>query len=460
MNPQIGAAILTATATIAVAVITLAGRSCEAPAPAQVAGPQTSGAASPIVVGSSNVTIAYGVPSEFLTVWKGHLRQQGLREEEISRLVSMVAHDVTALRRELAKRAPTDQSSAAMAPLIAQGDFSGAIELLRHAASEKTTPAPRETGRVIQRDGKTQDVSSSDPATQKVTEVPVNIVFRRPQLPDAAADAGPASRHLTTNSQSSNATNVDCVLFCRGDGCSVNLNAERSLEISGLHLIHRCEHVRVLSGQVALRYFHKKRWFAPPALAKGQSAEQLFVQFPPDQPCAALSSGCLQAAMEAASSVVGGHGIGVSSRSPAGEGRPCELGLPCGSVLPNDTAQSIRLARPDLNGQLQLRLVRGTVQPGHSADVRLPIENGRVSLAAGTLQSGRAYDYTLLESGGRTVASGNVTVLSEIRVQGLRSRAQKRLEENTQEAAAWYDTLVDNELYWDAIRLARFEGPP
>jgi len=219
-------------------------------------------------------------------------------------------------------------------------------------------------------------------------------------------------------------------------------------------LSRQCEKLQGSEGEVELRFMHKNRWLMPPPLKPGQRAEELFAKFPPDQPCAVLSSACLQTAMAAKQAAAGGHGIDARQARPAGEGQPCELGLPCGSVLPNETDQTLRLTRGDLNGQLQLRLARGTPAPGYRAEQSLRIDSGQATLAAATLQPGSLYEYRLQDSAGRPLASGEFSVISTPMVQRLRQMAQQRAQQKGMEVApAWYDTLAENQLVWDALQI-------
>lgn len=264
---------------------------------------------------------------------------------------------------------------------------------------------------------------------------------------------------LLTLSSSVQAT--DCKLTCRTAGCAVVPTTEELLKPSQWQLSRQCEKLRVSEGEVELRYLHKNRWLSPPPLKKDQRAEDLFAKFPPDQPCAVLSSACLQTAMAAKQAAVGGHGIDARQARPAGEGQPCELGLPCGSVLPNEAEQTLRLTRTDLSGQLQLRLARGTPTPGYRAEQSLRIDSGRATLAAAALQPGSLYEYKLLDGGGRTLASGEFSVISTPMVQRLRQLAQQRVQQKgMEEAPAWYDTLAENQLIWDALQIELGSSAP
>ncbi len=251
-----------------------------------------------------------------------------------------------------------------------------------------------------------------------------------------------------------NAQATDCKLTCRAAGCAVTPATEEPLKPSQWQLSRQCEKLRVSEGEVELRYLHKSRWLMPPPLKPGQRAEELFAKFPPDQPCAVLSSTCLQTAMAAKQAAVGGHGIDARQARPAGEGQPCELGLPCGPVLPNEAEQPLRLTRADLSGQLQLRLARGAPAPGYRAEQSLSLDKGRATLAPGTLQPGSLYEYKLLDGAGRPLASGEFSVISTPMVQRLRQLAQQRMQQKgMDEALAWYDTLAENLLVWDALQI-------
>jgi len=247
---------------------------------------------------------------------------------------------------------------------------------------------------------------------------------------------------------------VDCKLSCRAAGCAVTPAPSETLKPSQWVLSRQCEKLQGSEGEVELRFMHKNRWLMPPPLKPGQRADELFAKFPPDQPCAVLSSACLQTAMAAKQAAVGGHGIDPRQARPAGEGQPCELGLPCGSVLPIEVEQPLRLTRTDLSGQLQLRLARGAPAPGYRAEQSLRIDDGRATLASGMLQPGSLYEYKLLDGAGQALASGEFSVISTPMVQRLRQLAQQRVQQKgIDEALAWYDTLAENQLVWDALQI-------
>lgn len=246
---------------------------------------------------------------------------------------------------------------------------------------------------------------------------------------------------------------VDCKLSCLQAGCAVAPATAETLKPSQWLLVRQCEKLQVSAGAVELRYMHKNRWFAPPSQESGRSLAALFSHYPPDQPCSVLSAPCLQAAMAAKQAAVGGHGIDNRESRPAGAGKPCELGLPCGSVLPNDAEQPLLLTQPDLNGSLQLRLARGTPAPGYRAELSLRVENSRAVLGGGTLQPGGLYQYQLLDGAGGALASGEFSLLSASMAQRVRQRAQQRVQQQgMDEALAWYDTLAENQLFWDALQ--------
>ncbi len=246
---------------------------------------------------------------------------------------------------------------------------------------------------------------------------------------------------------------ADCRLSCRAAGCAVAPATAEPLKPSQWRLTQHCEQLSVLSGDVELRYLHKGRWLTPPPLKPAQHLSEVFAKFPADQPCSVLSAPCLQTAMAAKQAAVGGHGIDNRESLPAGEGKPCELGLPCGSVLPNDAEQLMLLTQAELNASLHLRLARGTPLPGYRAELSLRFENGRAVLGGGTLQPGSLYQYQLLDGDGRALASGEFSLLSSAMAQRVRQRAQQRVQQQgMDEALAWYDTLAENQLFWDALQ--------
>jgi hypothetical protein len=247
-----------------------------------------------------------------------------------------------------------------------------------------------------------------------------------------------------------------CQLSCRTETCAVKDGADKPLPLSRAKwsTVDACDKLSVTQGGVELRYMHRNRWFRPPAFKEGQALGEVFARNPADRPCAVLSADCLQLAMSIKQVAVGGHGIDQRDSRPGGEGEPCTMGLPCGSLLPRDTETTWRLARPDFLGTLSIRLARGTPAAGFATELSLSFEQGRAVVAGNKLQPGGVYTYQLSDASGKPVASGEFSLLSAPMAQRLQQRVQQRMEQDGLAAqAAWYDVLAENLLLWDALQM-------
>jgi hypothetical protein len=243
-----------------------------------------------------------------------------------------------------------------------------------------------------------------------------------------------------------------CELSCKGKPCAPTAQGQ---PVPGKWLFARqCDLLEVVKGTVELRYMHKSRWFMPPAQSKGKPLAAVFSSYPADA-CAVLSPQCVQTAMSAKQAAVGGHGIDNRVSKPGGEGDPCALGLPCGSVLPSAEAMlPLALVDKMLQGRLSLRVSRGQPPAGMAAETQIAVQGGRASLDGRWLQPGGLYSYQLSDAGGRPLASGEFSLLSQSMAERVRKRAVQREEQQGLSAAqAWYDTLLENQLWWDALQL-------
>jgi hypothetical protein len=238
-----------------------------------------------------------------------------------------------------------------------------------------------------------------------------------------------------------------CELQCK-DGKSCTVDAPTQPTRGSWQYAPRCEGLEVSKGVVELRYMHKNRWFIPPALNIGQRLDSIFARYPAD-PCSVLSPACVQSAMAAKQAAVGGHGIDNRVSKPGGEGDPCTRGLPCGSLLPRAEPITLRLVDSQAQGLLTVRTARGQV-----AELQTTVQGGRASLDGSWLQPGGLYVYQYSDASGKTVASGEFSLLSASMAERLRQRAAQRHEQQGLSAAqAWYDTLLENQLLWDALQL-------
>lgn len=240
----------------------------------------------------------------------------------------------------------------------------------------------------------------------------------------------------------------DCKMACVKDRCEIVPGEERQPLAGKWQLFRQCEKQQVREGTVELRYMHKSRWFIAPPQAKGQALAKVFSDYPPDA-CAVLSAACVQTAMSAKQAAVGGHGLDNRVSKPGGVGDPCTLGLPCGPVLPRAEPIALRLLDGQAQGLLSLRAARG-----QAAETQVAVTGGRASLDGAWLQPGGLYVYQFNDASGRPIASGEFSMLSSSMAERLRQRAAQRQElQGFSAAQAWYDTLLENLLLWDALQL-------
>lgn len=253
---------------------------------------------------------------------------------------------------------------------------------------------------------------------------------------------------------------TSCKLACKNDACSIKPVAKQPVPKHWTSF-NNCEAITVESGLLELGYLHKGRWLRPAALKVGTqpSIEDLFKLKPPDQPCAIISSDCVQQQAMSKTAAVGGHGIDSRKAQPAGEGQPCAIGLPCGAVLASEQARELRLTRPELQGQLNLRIARGQATPPYPAQLSLPVSQGLVQLPANALQPGAVYEYDFVDGAGKPLARGEFSTLASKASQQLRQLTQRRVAEGQDADLAWYDSLVANDLWWDALQLELASQP-
>jgi hypothetical protein len=247
----------------------------------------------------------------------------------------------------------------------------------------------------------------------------------------------------------------DCKLACKSEPCELSCKGKpcdptaQGQPVPGKwSYAKQCDAMEVVKGTVELRYMHKNRWFVPPAQPTGKSLATIFSSFPADA-CAVLTPLCVQSSMAAKQAAVGGHGIDNRVSKPGGEGDPCMRGLPCGSVLPRAEPITVRLVDSQAQGLLTVRAARG-----QAAVLQTTVQGGRASLDGNWLQPGGLYVYQYNDAAGKPVASGEFSLLSASMGERLRQRAAQRQEQQGLSAAqAWYDTLLENQLLWDALQL-------
>jgi len=254
-----------------------------------------------------------------------------------------------------------------------------------------------------------------------------------------------------------------CMLACSEASCVVSTASSSNTPLqAGLWTrFADCKSIEVKQGKVELGYLHKGRWLRLSLLpgAQGRVQTQFEVK-PPDKPCAIITSDCVQKQAMAKTAAVGGHGIDSRAALPGGEGEPCTLGLPCGVVLPAEQAREVRLVAAALQGrQLQLRIARGQARPPYAAQQSLSVSEGRLQVPGNALQAGSVYEYSLLDGAGQVLARGEFSTISGKSAQQLQQLAKQRSAQGQDPALAWYDTLVDNELWWDALLLEQGSAP-
>jgi hypothetical protein len=253
---------------------------------------------------------------------------------------------------------------------------------------------------------------------------------------------------------------TSCKLACKTEACRIKPGATQP-EVKRWLSFDNCESITVESGELELGYLHKGRWLRPAAFGAESptSIKKLFEAKPPDQPCAIISSACVQQQAMNKTAAVGGHGIDSRKAQPAGEGQPCALGLPCGAVLASEQARELRLTRPELQGQLNLRIARGQATPPYPAQLSLPVNQGLVQLPANAWQPGAVYEYDFVDGSGKPLARGEFSTLAGKTSQQLRQLTQRRVAEGQDADLAWYDSLVANDLWWDALQLELASKP-
>lgn len=242
-----------------------------------------------------------------------------------------------------------------------------------------------------------------------------------------------------------------CRLECREGPCELAEPGEKTVELrAGAVREHpRCDALTRAKGRVALRYFHRNRWFTPPSVP--DEFRRAFAAFPAD-PCSLLSPECRQRRMDSMTAAVGGHGIDSVAARAGGEGNPCAIGLPCGRILPPDDAWRFRLASPATNGSWLVQPLRGAAPEGKASSLIGKVEHGIVSADGSWFAPGRQYAYRLLDSVGATVATGEFSVLARSMADRLPAIVAREVTAGSEEAIAWIDALASNNLEWDAYQ--------
>ena len=251
-----------------------------------------------------------------------------------------------------------------------------------------------------------------------------------------------------------------CWAICaRGTACALSplpdetqRGREPRLNDQMLHLVQNCGARQVAKGDVMVRYRHQKRMFVTPTPLKPDAkVADLFASRPPDA-CSVTTLKCLQHEMQVLKASAGGHGIDGQASAPAGQGEPCSLGLPCGTVMPPPPSWQFRLEDSGFDGIWRTQILRGQAAAGRAAQNDAAVAGGVVSADGSSFAPGVTYAYALVSKDGTTRASGEFTVQSSAQHAALRRLVDKRIEAGLPEAAAWLDALAANQLDWDAIQ--------
>jgi hypothetical protein len=241
----------------------------------------------------------------------------------------------------------------------------------------------------------------------------------------------------------------DCALSAPG---TVVADAKLSLSDRRSVLVSRCDERRVVQGEVIVRYLHARRLFvSPQPLVLNKPLAELFAQNKPDD-CSVPSSECLQKSMQGLKAAAGGHGVDSQASAPAGQGEPCSLGLPCGTVMPPPAAWQFALRDAAFDGLWRTRVLRGQPAPGAPSQAEGAVTGGVVAADGSQLAPGVTYAYVLQARDGSTRASGEFTVQSAAQNAALRRLVERRMQAGLPEEVAWLDALAANQLDWDAVQ--------
>ena len=175
----------------------------------------------------------------------------------------------------------------------------------------------------------------------------------------------------------------------------------------------------------------------------------MFAANAPDR-CSVPTSDCIQTRLNEKVAAAAGHGIDGQRAAPGGTGEPCRRGLPCGLVLAPQGAWQFRL-NDAVDGQWQVRLLRGEAQPGGPKTWAAPVAAGMVNADGRQFEAGRVYAYSLVDRAGAVIATGEFETVGVKRMEILQRLAQRRVAEGMPERAAWIDTMLNADLEWDAL---------
>jgi len=232
------------------------------------------------------------------------------------------------------------------------------------------------------------------------------------------------------------------------------LSPDSTLKLDGSRpqLVQRCFERMVVEGRVVVRYMQARRLFVvPKPLEEQESVAGLLKTHPPDI-CSVPAPICLQKSMQGLKADVGGHGIDGQQSLPGGQGEPCSLGLPCGTVMAPAPAWQFMLADNSVDGTWRTRVLRGQPPAGVPAQAESKVAGGAVAADGSKFAPGITYAYVLVSRDGSTRASGEFTVQSASQHAALRRLVDRRIESGLPAEVAWLDALAANQLDWDAIQ--------
>ncbi|MDT7838754.1 hypothetical protein [Aquabacterium sp. OR-4] len=212
-------------------------------------------------------------------------------------------------------------------------------------------------------------------------------------------------------------------------------------------LDNSCDRFSVESGPVFVQYRHKGESLTI-KVAQGQIATAMGHRR--QDPCDELRAKCLQVMDEQRRAGKAGKGFDGTGAADARRGSPCEMGLPCGSVLPPQGDWVVRLQQAAFNGTWRV-----TASRGGGTDFEIPISKGLARLQQPRLVPGASYRYVLLDERGSPVASGDFSVGSPNSVRDVADSEAEHVRAGLPARAARYRALADNDFDWDAVQLAR-----
>jgi hypothetical protein len=242
-----------------------------------------------------------------------------------------------------------------------------------------------------------------------------------------------------------------CMFQCHSsNGCEVRPSAEKALtriqDIKLWPLSGQCFAFSVDSGQlkgiVAVRGKGKPMEID---LGPGKSFDPS--SLPKSDGCEIYSDECKKSIDRRFRLQTGGKNFdNVKTFSPMGD--PCQLGLPCGKVLPRREASKILLQEVALEGTLEIVGFRSS-----SVKTSLRVSKGEFELPADILTSGANINYALRDSKGDIVTTGRFSVLSASEEKEFLADLKKPYNAAEPPSLQTISALSENELGWEIFQL-------